>query len=159
MTTNVSRPLSFVLAGALAGVLAAGLTAPAQALPDAPAPAPASSSSSPTVGFGLSFSFGGDAAVDTGIGVRVFSDDRSNRGAASLGVDCMLMSQRWRGTIGAAYMRSNGYIAVDLGIGLTDGAVDFGASLGGVNTRSAPAAAPPPPGPGGDGLSGVAAEF
>lgn len=106
----------------------------------------------PTVGLGLSFSFGG-GKVDTGIELRVFSDNRRNRAVGSLGVDYMLSSQSWRGTVGAAYLGNNSYIGLDLGIGLRDGAIDFGIGVGGANTIRAPGAAPAE-GPGPDDLLG-----
>ncbi|MEP2533436.1 hypothetical protein [Shimia sp.] len=37
----------------------------------------------PSVGFGVTFVFGGDVAL----GVRLFSDDRAERGALALGLD------------------------------------------------------------------------
>ncbi|WP_155326400.1 hypothetical protein [Alkalilacustris brevis] len=93
------------------------------------------SAADPTVGLGLTFSFGG-GGVDTGIGLRVFSDNRREKAVGSVGVDYMFGSQRWRGTLGAAYLDRNGYIGVDLGIGLGDGAIDFGVGVGGVKTKS-----------------------
>ncbi len=99
----------------------------------------------PTIGLGLSFSFGG-GQMNTGVGLRVFSDNRRNSTVGSVGVDYMFGSQSWRGTVGAAYLGNNSYIGLDLGIGLRDGAIDFGVGVGGTNTK-APAAgggAPPP---------------
>lgn len=40
----------------------------------------------PSVGFGLSIKFGG-GTVDTGVGIRVFSDDEEDTGALSIGLD------------------------------------------------------------------------
>ena len=59
----------------------------------------------------------------------------------SVGVDYMFGSQSWRGTVGAAYLGNNAYI--DLGIGLGDGAIDFGVGVGGANTKRVPAAPAP----------------
>lgn len=95
----------------------------------------------PTVGLGLSFSLGG-GQVDTGVGLRVFSDDKRDSVVGSLGVDYMFGSQSWRGTVGAAYLGDNSYIGLDLGIGLRDGAIDFGASVGLADTRRAPSIQP-----------------
>jgi len=97
----------------------------------------------PTVGLGLSFSLGG-GKVDTGVGLRLFSDNRRKSAVGSLGLDYMFGSQSWRGTLGAAYLGNNSYIGLDLGIGLRDGAVDFGPSVGVLNTKRAPAPAPVP---------------
>lgn len=100
----------------------------------------------PTIGLGLSFSFGG-GQVNTGVGLRVFSDNRSDSVVGSVGVDYMFGTQSWRGTVGAPYLGNNAYIGLDLGIGLGDGAIDFGVGVGGVNTRRAPAAPAPIEGP------------
>ena len=91
----------------------------------------------PTVGLGLSFSFG-SGGVDTGIGLRVFSDNRRKRTVATAGVDYMLGSQTWRGTLGAAYLGSNSYLGLDLGIGFGDGAIGLGLGAGAVRTKRAP---------------------
>ncbi len=103
-----------------------------------PAMLAAPAAAEPTVGLGLSFSFGA-RGVDTGVGLRVFSDNRRNRAVGSLGVDYMFGSQSWRGTIGAGYLGNNSYTGLDLGIGLRDGTIDFGLGVGGANTRRAPA--------------------
>lgn len=103
-----------------------------------PAPPPAAFSS-PTVGIGLTLSFG-RGGVDTGVGLRVFSGNRRDETVASAGIDYMFGSQRWRGTLGVAQMGNNSYIGLDLGIGLTDGALDFGLGAGAVNTRALPGA-------------------
>lgn len=105
----------------------------------------------PTVGLGLTFTFGG-GQVDTGLGLRVFSDDDSESVVASVGIDYMFRSQSWRGTVGAAYLGEDAYIGLDLGLGLGDRSIDFGISVGGVNTEDgsgggAPAVTPPPPPP------------
>ena len=89
----------------------------------------------PTIGLGLSLSYGG-GNVNTGIGLRVFSDDRRDTTVGSIGLDYMFGSQSWRGTVGAAYLGKRGYVGLDLGIGLQDGAIDIGVGLGGVNTKS-----------------------
>ncbi len=101
----------------------------------------------PTVGVGVTFTFGA-SGVDTGVGLRVFSNNRRNSTVASVGVDYMFGNQTWRGTLGAARLGRNSYVGLDLGIGLGDGAIDFGVGVGAANTRRAPApAAPPAPDP------------
>jgi len=106
----------------------------------------------PTIGFGLSVQFGG-GQVNTGVGLRVFSDDRRDKVVASVGLDYMFGSQSWRATVGPAYLGDNAYISLDLGINLQTGVRDFGIGVGGVNTSTpttaAPATAPvtPPPAP------------
>ena len=91
--------------------------------------------SGPTVGFGLSFGFGA-SGVQTGIGVRVFSGNRSGSTVGSVGIDYMLPSQTWRGTIGAGYLQKKGFVGVDLGFGLSDGAISYGMGLGTANIKT-----------------------
>lgn len=98
----------------------------------------------PTVGVGVSIAFGG-GKTSSGIGLRVFSDDRRDRAVGSLGLDYMFGTQSWRGTVGAAYLGRNAYVGLDLGFGLNDGSFNFGPSLGVVNTRRPPAAPVAPP--------------
>ncbi|MBZ4024153.1 hypothetical protein CKO11_17045 [Rhodobacter sp. TJ_12] len=87
----------------------------------------------PTLGFGLSLSFGA-GKVDTGIGLRVFSDDKQDNFVGSLGVDYMFGGREFRPTIGAAYLGKNSYIGLDLGYGLKSRSIDFGLGVGGTNT-------------------------
>ncbi|UYP69485.1 hypothetical protein OIU14_07110 [Thalassobacter stenotrophicus] len=96
----------------------------------------------PSLGFGLSVSFG-NGAVEYGAGVRVFSSDREDELAASVGVDYMFQSQRFRPTVGAAYLDNETYLGLDLGLGLNGEGVEFGIGLGGVNTDAEDAPAVP----------------
>ena len=101
----------------------------------------------PTVGIGISFAFGG-GKVDTGVGIRVFSNNRREKAAATLGVDYMFTGQRIRPTVGVAYLGSNSYIGLDMGFGFNGEGVDFGLGVGGVKTKRAkvaPAAPATPP--------------
>jgi hypothetical protein len=100
-------------------------------------------SSKPAIGLGLSFSFG-QGKVDTGIGIRVFSGNLRNKTVATVGIDYMLSSQRWRGTLGVARLGNKNYVGLDLGIGLRDGAFDFGVAAGALNTRNRVATLPDP---------------
>lgn len=100
----------------------------------------------PTVGVGVSVAFGG-GKTQSGIGLRVFSDNRRDRAVGSIGLDYMFNSQSWRGTVGAAYLGRNAYVGLDLGIGLSDGSFNFGPSLGITRTKAPPAALTPPPPP------------
>jgi len=93
----------------------------------------APASADPSLGFGLSLSFGG-GDVDYGVGVRVFSDDKQDEFAASVGLDYMFQSQRLRPTVGAAYLGDDSYIGIDMGFGLNGEGIDFGVGVGGVNT-------------------------
>lgn len=97
----------------------------------------------PAVGVGLSFTFGG-TGVDTGIGIRVMSNDEADSFAATIGLDYMIGSQRFRPTVGAAYLGTNRYVGMDVGFDLQSGAVDFGASAGYVETQTAPIGFLPP---------------
>lgn len=114
----------------------------------------------PTVGLGVSFSFGVGKPIDTGVGLRVFTNNRRNSTVGSLGIDYMFAAQEFRGTLGVAALRRNVFLGLDVGYGFGSGALDFGPSAGFVRTRSAPAPAILPPGndlpPPGDYL--VAAE-
>ncbi|MFT6606215.1 MAG: hypothetical protein ACJA2X_001418 [Halocynthiibacter sp.] len=87
----------------------------------------------PRVGFGLNFTFG-NGGVNTGVGVRVFSDNQKDKAAASLGLDYMFGSQSWRGSLGAAYMMDNSYIELNGGYDFGSGGFDFGVGGGGVKT-------------------------
>ena len=85
----------------------------------------------PIIGLGLSFSFGG-GKVDTGVGVRLFSDNRADSFAGSVGVDYMFGSKSFRGTVGGAYLSGDTYLGLDLGIDLKDGGFEFGLGAGGL---------------------------
>lgn len=89
----------------------------------------------PTIGLGLSLSFGG-GKVETGIGLRVFSDNRPDSAVGSVGLDYMFKSKRIRPTVGVAYLGTNSYIGLDMGFGLNGEGIDFGLGLGGVNTKA-----------------------
>ena len=80
----------------------------------------------PTIGFGLSVSYG-PQSIDTGLGVRIFSDNEDDSNVATIGLDYMLVSQSWRATIGAARLYDETYFGLDLGF---DGTFDFGVSAG-----------------------------
>lgn len=79
----------------------------------------------PTLGVGLSISFGG-GTVDTGLGLRLFSDDERDKGALSLGVDYMFVEQTVRPTVGAAYLMDNTYIELNGGVSIATGEFGFG---------------------------------
>lgn len=103
----------------------------------------------PVLGFGLSFTFGA-GKVNTGIGMRVFSNDERDKAAASVGLDYMFGTKSWRGSLGAAYMMDNSYIELNGGYGFGGGGFDFGFGAGGANTTKAPVASG-----GSDGSGGV----
>ena len=87
-----------------------------------------------TMGFGLSMSFGAGKA-ETGVGIRLFSNDKRDTAVASVGMDYVLGSNRFRPTFGAAWLDRDVYIGADVGFGLGGGGMDFGLGLGGVNTQ------------------------
>lgn len=95
----------------------------------------------PSVGFGLSLSYGG-GKVDTGISLRLFSNDEQDKFAASVGLDYMFKSKRIRPTVGAAYLGTNSYIGLDMGFGLKGEGIDFGLGIGVVNTDKPVVVAP-----------------
>ena len=100
----------------------------------------------PTLGFGLNFTFGG-GTVNTGVGVRPFSNDEKDKAAASVGLDYMFGSQSFRGSLGAAYMMDDSYIELNGGYDFNSGGFDFGIGAGGADTSDQ--VAPSSVGPGG----------
>ncbi|MDO8883947.1 MAG: hypothetical protein U0934_08865 [Pseudotabrizicola sp.] len=99
----------------------------------------------PTVGLGVTFTWGGGSQGDTGIGLRVFSDNKRSEFVGSLGVDYMLKSQRIRPNIGIAYLAAKSYVGMDIGFGFGGEGLDVGVGLGLANTKRKVAAAAPPP--------------
>lgn len=100
----------------------------------------------PTVGLGLTFTWGGGARGDTGIGLRVFSNDERKDVVGTLGVDYMLGSQSFRPNVGIAYLARNSYVGMDVGYDFGSNGVNVGVGLGAADTkRKAAAVAPPPP--------------
>ena len=89
----------------------------------------------PTVGLGLSFSFGG-GKPQTGIGLRVFSDNERDSFVGSVGVDYMFGTQSFRGTVGGAYLGHNTYLGLDMGLDFNGGGFGFGFGAGGVGTKA-----------------------
>lgn len=87
----------------------------------------------PTFGAGLTFSFGG-GQTDIGIGVRVFSNNRSDSLVAMAGVDYLFREQGFRGALGAAYLGNNVYTGADIGYNLGSGQLNFGVGAGYVRT-------------------------
>lgn len=99
----------------------------------------------PAVGFGLSFVFGGGGGdVETGLGVRITSDDEEDSAVATVGLDYMFGSKRLRPTVGAAYLGDNVYFGADLGFNLNGGGFDFGVGVGVIDTKKKSVAAAPP---------------
>jgi hypothetical protein len=87
----------------------------------------------PALGFGLNFTFG-NGKLNTGAGVRVFSNDEEDNAAASIGLDYMFGSQSWRGSLGATYLMDNSYIELNGGYDFNNGGFDFGIGGGAADT-------------------------
>ncbi|MCF2903795.1 hypothetical protein L0666_02245 [Octadecabacter sp. CECT 8868] len=88
----------------------------------------------PAIGFGFSVAFGG-GDMETGVGLRAFSDDEEDSFVASVGVDYMFQSKRVRPTVGAAYLGDDTYFGVDMGFGLRGEGADFGVGVGVLDTQ------------------------
>ena len=88
----------------------------------------------PTVGLGLSFSFGG-GKPQTGIGLRVFSDNERDSFVGAVGVDYMFGTKSFRGTVGGAYLGNDTYLGLDMGLDFNGGGFGFGLGAGGVSTN------------------------
>jgi len=95
----------------------------------------------PTVGLGLSLSFGG-GTPQTGVGLRVFSNDQRDSFVGSAGVDYMFGSQSFRGTVGGAWLGNNAYLGLDMGLDFNGGGGGFGFGAGGVGTKVGAATGP-----------------
>lgn len=104
----------------------------------------------PAAGVGLTFTFGG-GQPEVGLGLRIFSDDREDEWAASVGVDYMFGSQSWRGALGAAYLLDNSYVEITGGYDFGSGTLDVGLGGGLADTAAAPAATTGPIMGGGEG--------
>jgi opacity protein-like surface antigen len=90
----------------------------------------------PAIGLGVTFTWGGTGSQgDTGIGLRVFSDDEKGEFVGSLGVDYMISSQRIRPNVGVAYLASKSYVGMDVGFDFASGGIDVGVGLGAASTR------------------------
>lgn len=106
----------------------------------------------PAVGLGLNFTFGG-GQVNTGVGVRVFSDNEADKLAASVGLDYMITSQSWRGSVGAAYLMDNSYVELNGGYNFNGGGFDFGLGGGWADTADQSSTTDDAPSTGGSGGS------
>jgi len=88
----------------------------------------------PTFGVGLNSTFG-SGQVNTGVGIRVFSDDEEDQAALSLGLDYMFGSESWRTSIGAAYLMDNSYVEVNAGYDFGLGVFNPGIGVGFADTE------------------------
>lgn len=98
----------------------------------------------PAFGLGLTFTFGGGQS-DVGVGVRVFSNNRADEFAGSLGIDYMFGSESFRGSLGANYLFDDSYLGLGVGIDFNDGGFDFGIDGGFIDVEegSGEGSAPP----------------
>jgi hypothetical protein len=100
----------------------------------------------PALGVGLNIVFGGNQGPEVGVGVRLFSDNRQDEFAGTLGLDYMFSSNSFRGSLGAAYLFDGTYFGGDVGFDFRNGAPSFGVGAGILNTEGAPTMMQPPPG-------------
>lgn len=91
----------------------------------------------PSLGIGFSLVLSG-GKPDVAIGAKVFSNDRADRGALSVGLDYRIGAKRWRPNVGVAYLRDKGYVDVNVGYDPISAAADFGAGLGGTSGVKVP---------------------
>lgn len=98
-------------------------------------------------GFGFTFIFGGDVAF----GGKVFSTDKPESAALSLGVDYKLTSGSFRPNVGVAYLDEDFYVDLNAGYDINAGDMDFGIGAGGLGNMRSPGGTMTitPPGPGG----------
>ncbi|MEY8838589.1 hypothetical protein AB9K41_06125 [Cribrihabitans sp. XS_ASV171] len=115
----------------LAAGVAAGLAAPVAA--------------DPAIGVGLTFVFGDGNGP--GLTLKVFSDDEEDSVVASLGIDYLFQANRWRPSLGVAYLGEGWYIGPDLGLVIGDTRASVGISAGWADTEAPPPAVAPPPNP------------
>ena len=92
------------------------------------------------VGLGVSYIFGKGPAV----GIKAFSDDQENKGAATLGVDYVFSSQSFRPNIGVAYQGQGYFGDVNIGYSFGEQKVDFGTGAGWSNADDRHKKSPPP---------------
>jgi outer membrane protein W len=96
---------------------------------------PMTANADPTVGLGLNYTFGKNG-TDVGVGVRVFSDDKKDNAALTLGLDYMFKSKGMRASVGAAYLKDNSYIEVNGGYNFNRKNFDMGIGGGYVETAT-----------------------
>lgn len=89
------------------------------------------------VGAGLSWTFGGPKPVaGPALGVKVFSTDRQDKTAASLGVDYSFADRSFRPNVGVAYLgKNNVYLGADVGYSFAQQGMNFGVGAGYVDTK------------------------
>ncbi|UTW10466.1 hypothetical protein [Marinobacterium rhizophilum] len=83
------------------------------------------------VGAGVTYVFGGNGLA---LGIKAFSSDNEDEGAASLGLDYVFSSRSWRPSIGAAYLFDSSYVDVTAGYNYGTGSWDLGLGAGFADT-------------------------
>ena len=85
----------------------------------------------PAFGLGLTYTFGASGKSDVALGARIFSSDKPQDFAASIGLDYKFGSGSIRPSIGAAYLENNWYSDLSIGYDTGAGEIDFGLGAGG----------------------------
>lgn len=119
-------------------------------------PAAMPAEADPAFGVGLSFVFGGSSSASsnqTGLAVRLFSDDAEDDFVGALGFNYQFGTGTISPTAGIAYLGSNTFVGLDMGLGLDGSGVNFGLS-GGLTNTAPPAAAGGGGGGGGEDSGG-----
>lgn len=89
------------------------------------------------VGAGVTWTFGGPKAMSgAALGVKVFSTDREDKAAASLGLDYSFANRSIRPNVGVAYLgKNNIYLDANVGYSFAQQGLDFGVGTGYVDTK------------------------
>lgn len=103
----------------------------------------------PSFGFGFTILKGGNVSV----GAKVFSTDKPESAALSLGIDYNFDTKGFRPNLGVAYLEGDFYVDGNVGYDLNAGQLDYGLGIGGLGNMATPAA---PAGGGGGGAGGGA---
>lgn len=90
------------------------------------------------VGAGLTWTFGGPKAMSgAALGVKVFSTDKQDKAAASLGVDYSFADRGMRPNLGVAYLgKDNVYLDANVGYSFVQQGPNFGLGAGYVDTKN-----------------------
>ena len=88
-------------------------------------------------GAGLTWTFGGPKPVSgPALGVKMFSTDKEDKAAATLGVDYSFADRSLRPNVGVAYLgKDNIYLGGDVGYSFGQQGLNFGLGAGYVDTR------------------------
>lgn len=89
------------------------------------------------VGVGLGWSFGGPKGVSGATaGIKVFSTDKEDKAAASLGLDYAFAERSFRPNVGVAYIgKNNIYLDANVGYLMSKRSMNFGLGAGYVDTK------------------------